>query len=504
MTGISGYPGISKNMDLSPFWVTPFVLILASIAVVPLINSHFWEKNLWWISLFVFTAPMMTALLFFLGDDIRHLTYEKIGEYISFILLLGTLYVISGGIFISGTLTGSPTQNTLFLFTGSLIASLIGTTGASMLLIRPLIRANRWRKNKKYIIVFFIFLVSNVGGILTPLGDPPLFLGYLQGVPFEWTLQLFPQWAITAGILLVIFYFVDLTFYHKESPQKLKTEEKIEGSPLLQIKSKIDDLLGELDLKTILSGKQIRLSLLRRIRETLSFASLELEKASATAVTEPIAFMGKQNFFLLAGVVTVIYMQGNLRQRFPEFWPAFGPQEVLMFLLAVASLVITPLKSKIRVENDFNFGPIKEVALIFAAIFTTMVPALYILEHHGASLGVREDWQFFWASGILSSFLDNAPTYMTFLSLGKSLGLPNDLGFVLRDGGSVTSGILTAISCGSVFMGANSYIGNGPNFMVRSIAESQGIKMPSFFGYMLYSIAILIPIFILLTFIFFI
>lgn len=491
-------------MDLSPLWIMPFVLVLSSIAIIPLINSHFWEKSLWWISLLVFTAPMMVVLMFFLGEEIRHLTFEKMEEYTSFILLLATLYIISGGIFVSGTLTGSPSQNTLFFFTGSFLASLIGTTGASMLLIRPLIRANKWRKRKNYIIVFFIFLVSNVGGILTPLGDPPLFLGYLQGVPFEWTLQLFPQWAITAGILLVVYYFLDLSIYKKEIKELPAVESEKEKSPIRKIKQELDDLLEKLDVDAILSEKRIRLSLIKKIRETLSFASLELEKVSATSLNEPLQFMGKQNFFLLTGVVLVIYMQGNLRQRFPNFWPVFGPQEVMLFLLALLSLYVTPLKSKIRIENDFNFGPIKEVALLFAAIFSTMVPALYILEHHGSSLGIKENWQFFWASGILSSFLDNAPTYLTFLSLGKSLGLPNDLGFVLRDGGNVTTGILTAISTGSVFMGANTYIGNGPNFMVRSIAESQGIRMPSFFGYMVYSIIFLFPIYILLTFLFFI
>jgi Na+/H+ antiporter NhaD/arsenite permease-like protein len=485
--------------------------MLLSIAVVPLINSHFWEKNLWWISIFVFTVPMALALYFFQGPEIHHLFFEKVLEYISFILLLATLYVISGGIHIAGTLSGSPSQNVFFLFTGSLIASVIGTTGASMLLIRPLIRANKHREKRAHVIVFFIFLVSNIGGILTPLGDPPLFLGYLQGVPFEWTLNLFPHWAITSAIVLVAFYAVDVYVWNQENgrSKKILSEE----SPLYRLaalKNVIDASLAGISLERIAELRQAPISSIRRLHETLAYATTELESylASSGAVyeevkKEPILFMGKGNFFLLAGVVASIYLQGMMARRFPGVWPAFGPQEAAMALLLFISLKITPLGSNIREENGFNFGPIKEVALIFAAIFTTMIPALYLLEKNGAALGISQPWQFFWLSGTLSSFLDNAPTYLTFLSLGKALGLPNDAGFTLNDGGSIPAALLTAISCGSVFMGANTYIGNGPNFMVRSIAESQGIKMPSFFGYMLYSILFLVPVFVLITFIFF-
>jgi Na+/H+ antiporter NhaD/arsenite permease-like protein len=490
---------------LSLLWVIPFALILLSIAIVPLINAHFWEHNLWWISLFVFALPMLVPLVFFLGPEIRHLTLEKALEYVSFILLLASLYIISGGIHIGGTLSGSPTQNAMFLFTGSLLASLIGTTGASMLLIRPLLRANRNRQKKAHIVVFFIFLVSNIGGILTPLGDPPLFLGYLQGVPFEWTLNLFPHWAFTAGIVLGIFYLYDVRMFRKEGLHLNSASGSSPAQSLQNVKVELDVALHDLDLDEMIERRKVRIDLLQRLREKLAFASSELERIlveEMPATKEPLRFSGRLNFILLAGVVFSIYMQGFLSTRF-SWWSHFGPQEAAMAMLAMLSLFITPLASSIRQENGFTFGPIKEVAFLFAGIFATMIPALVILEARGAELGIREPAQFFWATGILSSFLDNAPTYLTLLSLGKALALPNNLGFVLHDGGNVTREILMAISAGAVFMGANTYIGNGPNFMVRSIAESQGVKMPSFFGYMLYSGLVLIPVFALVTVIFF-
>ena len=224
---------------------------------------------------------------------------------------------------------------------------------------------------------------------------------------------------------------------------------------------------------------------------------------NASDLNEKFGIAGKWNLLLLAGIVCCIFFQGVLVKKMHGKWPHFGPQELGMLILTLISLVITPVSSEIRKRNGFTFGPIKEVAYLFAGIFAAMIPALYILQHKGAALGIAKPWQFFWATGSLSSFLDNAPTYLTFLSVAKGLNLPNDLGFVLNDGTGFPSAILAAISCGAVFMGANTYIGNGPNFMVRSIAEENGVKMPSFFGYMLYSALILIPVFILITFIFF-
>ena len=443
--------------ELSVLWVLPFIGILLCIAIIPLINARYWGRNLWWISIFIFCIPMAAIFSIFMGEELRSLTFEKALDYASFITLLASLYVISGGILIKGSLSGTPLVNAIFLLIGSVIANIIGTTGASMLLVRPLIRANKNRVKKSHIIIFFIFLVSNIGGLLTPLGDPPLFLGYLQGVPFEWTLRLAPEWAITCSIVLAVFYVMDSYLYKHEA----------------------------------------------RVNTTDPGPADRIKNNSSTEVYEKFAIAGKLNLLLIAGVVMSVFMQGVLIKAIP-WWPRFGPQEAGMTIFLVLSLLLSPAKGELRRLNGFTFQPIKEVALIFAGIFAAMIPALYLLEHNGAALGVTRPWQFFWASGVLSSFLDNAPTYLAFLSLAKGLNLQNDLGFLLNDGGGLSSHVLAAISCGAVFMGANSYIGNGPNFMVKSIAEEQGINMPSFFGYMAYSTAVLIPVFLLITFLFFV
>jgi Na+/H+ antiporter NhaD/arsenite permease-like protein len=448
---------VPSQPELSLLWVLPFIGILLCMAIIPLISPRFWDKNLWWISLFVFCIPMALIFSAFMGEELRALTIEKGLDYISFISLIASLYVISGGIFIQGSLSGTPTVNTAILLAGSVMANLVGTTGASMLLIRPLIRANTDRVKKAHIIIFFIFIVSNIGGVLTPLGDPPLFLGYLQGVPFEWTLRLAPQWAVATILVLIVFYFLD-TYYHKKESGGIA-----------------------------FTGNN----------------SYQKKDAGSSDNYGKLSINGKINLVLIAGVVCIVFMHGLCIKRF-SWWPRFGPQEAGMAILLSISLLLTPAKSELRRLNGFTFHPIKEVALLFAGIFAAMIPALYILEHKGAALGVTRPWQFFWAAGGLSSFLDNAPTYLAFLSLAKGLQLHNDLGFALNDGGGLSSGVLAAISCGAVFMGANSYIGNGPNFMVRSIAEEQGIKMPSFFGYMVYSVTVLIPIFLLITFLFFV
>ena len=496
--------------ELSIFWILPFVGILLCIAIIPLVNGHFWEKNLWWISLGVFCVPMALIFTLFMGEQLRELTFEKALEYISFIILLGSLFTISGGILIKGSLNGTPVVNSVFLFIGSIIASFVGTTGASMLLIRPLIRANSTRKNKAHIVIFFIFLVSNIGGLLTPLGDPPLFLGYLQGVPFTWTFRLLPQWAVASTIVLTIFYFFDVYMYKKEAGStgiSSGVNPAIEQRGFFSIESDINSSLEIIDLNKLADKGKINLKSLATARKHLNNAKetlLELSTVRADSQGEKFGIDGKLNLILLAGVVICIFLQGVFVKKFPGIWPHFGPQELGMLVITGISLLITPVKSEIRKLNGFTFGPIKEVAFLFAGIFAAMIPALHILQHKGAALGIVKPWQFFWASGSLSSFLDNAPTYLTFLSVAKGLNMPNDLGFVLNDGTGLSAAVLAAISCGSVFMGANTYIGNGPNFMVRSIAEENGVKMPSFFGYMLYSGCILIPTFILITFIFFI
>jgi Na+/H+ antiporter NhaD/arsenite permease-like protein len=440
--------------------VLPFVGILLSIALLPLIKPLFWHRHYGKVTLawaLIFALPF---LIFFTSSAIHSILHIYLIDYLPFIILLWGLFTISGGIYLRGTMLGTPAVNTLFLIAGTLLASLIGTTGASMLLIRPVIRANHVRKNKVHVIVFFIFLVSNIGGSLTPLGDPPLFLGFLHGVPFFWTLKLGPAMGLASGLLLAIFFALDSYFYRKE------------GSP-----------------------------------------------QSRSGATEPLKLEGAYNFILLGGVIGAVLLSGLWKAgEFTVFGVEMGWQDLIrdgfILLFGFISLKITP--DRMRDDNGFSWGPIKEVAILFAGIFMTIIPALAILkagEHgHLAFLvtAVKEPWQYFWASGGLSSFLDNAPTYLTFfnLELGR-LGLDETTatailnGALQQEAGSQFVRILLAVSAGSVFMGANTYIGNAPNFMVRSIAEENKIQMPSFFGYMAWSAGILIPVFILLTIIFF-
>ncbi len=405
-----------------PLWsVLPFAGMLLSIALIPLISSRFWARHFGKVSL-AFGAPMAA---FFLVADYHELLHTAI-EYFSFIVLLGALFTISGGILLKGTLRGRPVVNCAFFGVGAVIANLLGTTGASMLLIRPLLRANAHRKKKAHVIIFFIFVVANIGGSLTPIGDPPLFLGYLKGVPFFWTLKnLWYFWLFANSLVIGVFYLLDRRI--------LRSEEAEEGG--------IDEGVGE------------------RV---------------------PLSMEGTWNFLLLGVVIAAVF--------FPTPW-----REVLMLAASAVSVWKTP--KPIREQNEFTWHPIEEVAILFAGIFATMIPALLILKARGGELGVTEPWHFFWVTGSLSSFLDNAPTYLTFLSLAQGLSGPADVV-------GVAAPILKGISTGAVFMGANSYIGNAPNFMVKSIAESSGIRMPSFLGYMAYSAVVLLPIFVLVTWIF--
>ena len=421
-----------------PYWsVLPFVLMLLSIALVPLQWAHFWEsnRNKGLVSL-VLGLPVALVV----GASDPHLLVHTCHEYVAFIVLLGALFVISGGIVLRGDLLATPAVNTSFLAVGAVLANIIGTTGASMLLIRPLLQTNvPERRHVIHIPIFFIFVVSNTAGLLTPLGDPPLFLGFLRGVPFFWTLRLLPQWAFTASILLTLFYFIDRRAVGRESPD---------------------------------------------------------EAARDIAQLEPLTLAGRINILYLLGVVGVVLASPSL----PEGPVADLGPIVAMALLAGLSLATTP--RPLREENRFGFGPIVEVAVLFAGIFATMIPALEILRMRGAEFGITEPWQFFWLSGGLSSFLDNAPTYLTFTSLAQGLG-PGAASALHLDGGPVSESLLAAIACGSVFMGANSYIGNGPNFMVKAIAEEQGVPMPTFFGYMAWSCGILVPLFLVVTLVFF-
>ncbi len=443
-----------------PLWtLLPFVGLLLSIAILPLVTPHFWEHNRnKGIVALAFALPIAAYLLLAHGDAGHHALLEKGEEYVSFIVLLAALFAISGGIHVRGSLSGTPLVNTGILGLGAILASVIGTTGASMLLIRPLLRANASRQRTVHIVVFFIFMVSNCGGLLTPVGDPPLFLGYLKGVPFEWTLQLWKEWLFLNGALLVVFNVWD--------QRVLDQEEK--ARPGAQLKEVMQH--------------------------------------------EPLRIEGGLNFLFLLGIVATIFAAGRGLFHGGEPWP-FGVQEGAMLGIGLLAYSTTP--TAIRTNNRFSWNPIVEVAVLFAGIFVTMAPALLVLNAWGQgersvlglAFGLDQPWQFFWASGGLSSFLDNAPTYLTFSATACGLEGISVEGRYLAEfltRGHAAELLLAAISCGSVFMGANTYIGNGPNFMVKAIAEENGVRMPSFFGYMAYSIGILIPLFALATWLFFV
>jgi Na+/H+ antiporter NhaD/arsenite permease-like protein len=415
----------------------PFALMLLGIAVIPLRWPHLWESHQ---NKGLFGAVLGLPVVLYVASFDATVVAHTALEYVSFIALLGALFVISGGIVLRGDIRATPEVNTAFLGVGALLANLIGTTGASMLLIRPMLRTNApERKHIAHIPIFFIFIVSNCSGLLTPLGDPPLFLGYLRGVPFFWTMRLVVEWLFVVVTLLVVFYFVDRFTVAREN-----------------IASRVED---------------------------------EREYG-------PIRIVGGQNFVYLFGVLAAVLFSPSL----PEGWIRESARLGAMVLMAAISLWTTP--DELRKENGFSFGPIQEVAVLFAGIFATMIPALEILRARGSELGVSEPWHFYWLSGALSSFLDNAPTYLTFVSLAQGLHEAGQAS-VHMAGGPVSETLLAAISCGSVMMGANSYIGNGPNFMVKAIAEEQGVEMPSFFGYMIWSCGILLPLFGLVTLVFF-
>jgi Na+/H+ antiporter NhaD/arsenite permease-like protein len=430
-------PDTAENFvsHIFPLWtVAPFVLLLLSIATVPLITPAWWEKNTNKLLLSIgVSLPVLPVLL----PNHTDLVIHYLSEYFSFIVLLASLFVISGGIYVKGEFAGTPLVNTGFLAIGAILANVVGTTGASMLLIRPYLRANHAREHRAHLVVFFIFLVCNVGGLLTPIG-PPLFMGYLQGLPFWWTLRLLPQWATAVGVLLLVFNLYDQRMFVREDIERPELVEELQPRRRLEIRGGI-------------------------------------------------------NFLYLLGV-TVAILSGSLGL------PAGGP-EALMIAMALLSWFTTP--RAIHQANHFHFHPIAEVAALFVGIFITMIPALVILHTRANDLGLSEPWHYFWMSGGLSSFLDNAPTYIAFTAMASGLvgANPQNLSTMLH----IPAGeaLLRAISCGSVMMGASTYIGNGPNFMVKSIAERSGVQMPTFGGYMLYSGIVLIPTFILITLVFF-
>ncbi len=421
-------PSLGETLPI--YWILPFGGLLLSIALLPLVAPKFWEHNR---NKAVVAALFGLPIAILIGLQDTNEIVQVLLDYFSFITLLTVLFIISGSIHIKGDIEARPSTNAFFLMIGTVLASLIGTTGASMLLIRAVLRTNQERKNTRHIPIFFIFLVSNIGGALLPLGDPPLFLGYLRGVPFFWTLRIFPLWGLTVSLLLALFLIIDSIAYSREAP-----------------------------------------------------AALYRDRTNV----EPLRLEGAINFLWLLGVL------------FAAMALTTPSRELVMWTMALLSWKTT--RPETRKKNEFSFNPMIEVAVLFAGIFGAMVPALMILKARGGELGITEPWQFFWASGLLSSFLDNAPTYLTYVSLGQSVtnALKMSEDILLRDGG-ISEIYLLAVAAGSVFMGANTYIGNAPNFMVKAISEEWKYKMPSFPGYMAWSIAILVPTFILVTILFF-
>ena len=427
-----------------PVWaLIPFVVMLLCIAIGPLVAEHWWEnnKNKLIVSL-VLGVP--TAIWLCLNGMSHDLMHQMIFDYIPFIILLTALFTVTGGIHLSGDIPAKPSVNTLFLGIGLVLASIMGTTGAAMLLIRPLIETNKERKNKVHTILFFIAIVANCGGLLTPLGDPPLFLLYLKGAPFTWFLNLFVEWAFAGILLLVIYYFVDSYCYKQEKKEDL--------------------------IKDFQRVKPLRLS-------------------------------GNINFLYLAAIVCAVAFinPGTIPAMGEEHAPIYMKllREIVLIGIILASLFTT--SKKVREDNKYSWGPIIEVAVLFLGIFATMTPALLFLREAAPNLGLTESWQFYYCTGALSSFLDNAPTALAFHSVAS--GLP------VVEGATMVAGIpeilLKAISIGAVFFGAMTYIGNGPNFMVKAIAEENKIEMPSFFGYMIkFSLIVLLPVYIITQLIF--
>ena len=452
-----------------PLWsIAPFVGMLLSIAIFPIVKGEWWESHQLHVAAFwslLFLVPF--AVAYGAGIAVEQLAEVVIVDYIPFVVLLFGLYVAAGGIHIKGTIAGTTRNNVVMLAIGMVLASVIGTTGAAMTLIRPVLRANAWRRRRAHVVIFFIFLVANIGGSLTPIGDPPLFLGYLRGIPFFWPLaNLWPLWLFNGVVLLTLFALIDRHFAKKEGAE----------------------------------GAQE----LARMRESGEGASIRIE--------------GKRNFACILLIVAAVILNGAIPQ-IDAFLDAEGNtygftvfeeihigvdyivQVGLILVAAAISMKITP--KRVREDNRFEWGPIAEVARLFMGIFITMIPALALLRANGASLGIDEAWEFFWVTGVLSSFLDNSPTYLVFLTTAGSIGAEG-VAAIQTMVGDIAVASLVAISAGAVFMGANTYIGNAPNFMVKSIAERAQVKMPSFFGYMAWSCCILVPLFVVDTIVFFV
>ncbi len=423
--------------------VIPFVIMLLTIAIAPLAAEHLWESNrnklIFTAAISVITIALLSA--YGMGHSVVH---NLLYDYIPFIMLLLALFVVTGGIHIRGDIAATPLVNSFILAMGFVLASFMGTTGAAMLLIRPLLQINKQRMHKTHTVLFFIALVANCGGILTPLGDPPLFLLYLRGAEFAWFSTMFLEWLVVGVLLLGLYFVIDRHYYAKEPAENLlrdRTEQ------------------------------------------------------------EPIRVMGARNFIYLGMIIAAVLFINRsyipaMRAEGAPFYIAFL-RDIVLAVIIILSLATT--RKQVREANNFSWTPILEVAILFVGIFVTMTPAMMYLNQHAVELGLTEAWQFYYSTGILSSFLDNAPTAVAFHTVAE--GLPEVAGVGYMAG--VPEMLLTAISLGAVFFGAMTYIGNGPNFMVKAIAEQEGVKMPSFFGYMVkFSLLILLPVYILVQLIF--
>ena len=432
----------------SAWGLIPFGLMLLIIAVAPLLTEHWWESNKHKLTITLFIA-LPTAVCLIMGGMLHEVEHQLFGDYIPFIVLLLSLYVVTGGIHLSGDIAAKPWVNTLFLAVGWLLASIMGTTGAAMLLIRPLLTTNQQRKYKVHTVLFFIALVANCGGLLTPLGDPPLFMLFLRGASFTWFMSMLPQWLFVGVVLLGIYFVADTYFYKKEHWADIVADNN---------------------------------------------------------ERKPLQLKGRRNLVFLLGVIMTVAFVNSA--YIPEMAIAESPawlrylREIILVILSIMSLVKTP--HDVRSElNKFSWAPFVEVAVLFFGIFITMTPAIEYLNAHASELGLCGTGEFYYATGALSSFLDNTPTAVALHSVAQGLTPEQMAAF----GGNTVAGIpeilLTAICIGAVFFGAMTYIGNGPNFMVKAIAEENGIKMPSFFGYIFtFSLIILLPIYVLVHLIF--
>ena len=538
-----GHHGV-EGAKLPLWWVIPFVGILLSIAVFPLVAEHFWHHNYGKVSLAWIVIFSIPFLLGYKGDAWYEIVHIVLLDYVPFIILLTALFTVAGGICLKGSLRGSPLVNTLIIAIGTALASWMGTTGAAMLLIRPLLRANAWRQHRVHVVVFFIFLVANIGGSLTPLGDPPLFLGFLKGVEFFWTLKLFPLMLPVSIVLLIVFFVFDTLMFQKEGAPPEDGEKQPIG-----LDGKVNFIFVACIIGAILFSKSLAdgafkdASVAEKMAPQIQAAEEVMKAAKEELVTYVEAHssvklddnnteyhnLRKKHLHAAATVNGLRAQKSHDENSGVDIFGVRVPyanlvRDGLLILIALASLLYTPMyrtikddhghdipdpseqESNVRAANGFTWEPILEVAKLFIGIFVCMIPALKILQAgvdgklSSVILAVQTstndpiNMMYFWLTGLLSSFLDNAPTYVVFFNTAG--GDPTSLMGVM-------SQTLLAISCGAVFMGANTYIGNAPNFMVKAIAEENGIKMPSFFGYMVWSFSILIPIFILVTLVFF-